>query len=80
MANQVICSHCNSKNIQPTNKKNYVECKDCGGITDTRDWAAKFLGSAVGTGIAVLAVGLLPDEITDGIAEGVTDFMDDFMA
>jgi len=79
MAKQINCSHCTGRNLKPTGDKRVYECKNCGGITDATDWrdfAAKATGAAVGVGVGILTLGLIPEEVGDSIANNISDFFE----
>ena len=79
MANQIKCSHCNSKKLSVTDNKKVFQCNACGSLTDMTDWkdyVVKGVGTMAGAGLAILTVGLLPDEVTDG----VSGFFDDLLS
>lgn len=73
MATQIKCTNCGNIKLKPTHTKGCYECKECGAIIDARGQGIRFLGHVVGGALAIITLGLLPEEITDGIA----GFLDD---
>jgi hypothetical protein len=54
------------------------QCKDCDGITDAQglgNFLAKGFGAAVGVGLSVLTLGLLPDEVNEAVGGFVENLL-----
>lgn len=76
MPNSLSCPNCRSQNVVPFPNSEYLQCKNCGRTFDGRGlkpYIAKAAGTALGLGVSVLTLGLLPDEVQDGIGDFFSD-------
>ncbi len=84
MASQISCSNCSSVDLKQTNSQNVFSCAKCGKLTQFApsgggSFLAKFAGTAVGTFLGVMTLGLLPDEVGDSIGEAVSGAVEDIL-
>jgi len=72
MAGQISCSNCGSADLKQTNSQNVFSCAKCGKLTGFApsgggSFLAKFAGTAAGTFLGFMTLGLLPDEVVDKV-------------
>lgn len=76
MPKTLNCPNCGSHKVIPFPNSEYLECKNCSRTFDGRGlkpFVGKVVGTALGVGLSVVTLGLLPDEVSEGIGDFFSD-------
>lgn len=77
MSKIVRCPNCNSSNLQSLDK-NHLKCSSCATTFDTRGiahFASQVVGGALGMGLTIVTMGLLPDDVSEQIGAYIEDLI-----